>query len=112
MDVEPLKNAYWAIVTDCLERFHGYDSRTALEAVRQLRQAIEFPPSGDAPPGYDSDLFYHNEPFDVACDVADTELVSGTVAREYDVLVRYRYGPAEKQLRLRGALRPWVCNAH
>jgi hypothetical protein len=112
VDVEPLKGAYWEIVTDCLEAFHGYEHAAACQAVCELRHAIEFPRPEDVPPGYHGELFFHNEPFYVACDVAGRELDPAAVAQEYDALVRYRYGPAEDQLLRQGGFLAGVSNAH
>lgn len=100
MDLQALKEAYWAIVIDCLERFHGFTHRQALSASRDLRDVIESPRYQDAPPpGYDSELFYHNEPFYVACDVAGRELDLHEHRAEYDMLVRSRYSVAEGLVR-------------
>jgi hypothetical protein len=96
VDLQPLKEAYWTIVTDCLERFHDFSHWEALSASRDLRDVIESPRYEDSPPpGYNSELFYHNEPFYVACDVAGRELNLDEHRAEYDELVRSRYAAAE-----------------
>lgn len=102
MDLQALKEAYWAIVADCLERFHSFSSWRALSASRHLRDLIESPRLEHAPPGYDSELFYHNEPFHVACDIAEQELDLDEYRAEYDELVRSRYAVAEELVRRSG----------
>ncbi len=104
MDIQPLKDAYWTIVTDCLERFHGYAPVAARTAALELRQAIEFPLPHEAPPGYDSELFYHAEPFYVACNMADRELDPDAYGPEYNAIVRRHYRAAEDQLQRQGGL--------
>jgi hypothetical protein len=96
VDLQALKEPYWAIVTDCLERFHSFSPWRALSASRNLRDVIESPRFQDAPPpGYSSELFYHSEPFYVACDIAERELDLDEHRAEYDELVRSRYAAAE-----------------
>ena len=100
MDIEPLKDAYWAIVTDCLEQFHGYVPSAALALSLELRDVIESPRHQDAPPpGYDSALFYHGEPFYVACDLAARALDLERHRAAYDAVVAQRYSAAEALLR-------------
>jgi hypothetical protein len=99
MDVQPLKDAFWAIVTDCLERFHDFTPSAAMAESRALRAAIESPTLADAPPpGYDGDLIFHGEPFYVACDIAGRELRLDEHRTEYQVLLLRRYGAAEQRL--------------
>lgn len=105
MDLQPLKEAYWAIVTDCLERFHNFSRWEALSASRELRDVIESPRYEDAPPpGYSSELFYHGEPFYVACDLARRELDLDEYRAEYNRLTRSRYAAAEESMRGPGML--------
>lgn len=106
MDVQPLKDAYWEIVTDCLESFHGYSRQAAHEAAAGARGDLETSPTGGTLPPYDIELFYHEEPFYMACDIAGRELSARVHDREYHVLVRRRYDPAEEQLVRAGVLPP------
>jgi hypothetical protein len=100
VDLQALKEAYWGIVTGCLERFHNFSHWQALAASRDLRDVIESPRYQDAPPpGYNSELFYHSEPFYVACDVAGRDLNLAEHRAEYDELVRSWYAAAEEPVR-------------
>jgi hypothetical protein len=100
VDIAPLKDAYWTIVTDCLERFHGYSPSAAVQLSLKLRDVIESPRHQDAPPpGYDSESFFHAEPFHVACDLAGRELDLTQHKAAYDALAAQRYFAAEELLR-------------
>lgn len=57
--------AFWQVVKACLTKFHGFSESEAEEASMSFRKRIESPPTG-----LSSEIFYHAEPFDVACDVA------------------------------------------
>ncbi len=82
---EPLRNAFWAAVADCLAEFHGRKLSEAKLAVFELRARAENPPDG-----LDSDLVYHAEPFDVACDLAGDRLdVAGRSAKYGEILERH-----------------------
>ena len=108
MDVQPLKDAYWEIVADCLERFHGYSRPEARGAASALRRDLERPPTGEKLPPYGIELFYHEEPFHTACDIAGRELAPGAFDEEYAALLRERYRPAEEELIRRGVLPPAI----
>jgi hypothetical protein len=104
MDVEPLKDAFWAIVVDCLHHFHRMDSFTAQEAAAALRNRVEAPSVHDRPPpGYNAEIFYHNEPFYVACDIAAHDLDVESRRAEYESIQRERYAVGERAA-LAGAL--------
>lgn len=107
MEIEPLKDAYWAVVADCLEHFHDHNRAAAWMTSLQLRDVIQSPRHEDAPPpGYDSELFFHAEPFYVACDIAGRELNLDRHRAEYDILVTQRYSVAEELLRRPGKYSP------
>ena len=57
--------SFWQVVDACLALFHGFSESEAEEASIRLRKRIESPPAGMS-----SDVFYHAEPYDVACDLA------------------------------------------
>jgi hypothetical protein len=95
--IEPLKDAFWAIVVDCLHHFHGMDRCVAEDAAASLRHTIEVPPFVDRPPpGYDREVFYHNDPLYVADDIAGREADVRAVAAEYEAIQDRHYGPAER----------------
>lgn len=94
MDIEPLKDAYWEIVADCLREFHGYRPGAARAAALARRNEVENPV--DPPPGYMRDLFYHEEAFYVACGVARRELPLAEHHSRYMRIMTERYAPADQ----------------
>ncbi len=62
------KNEFWAVVEDCLREFHRVKQPDARRKAAKLRNAIERMTNSEV------ELFYHSEPFDVACDIADRPL--------------------------------------
>ena len=62
------KDDFWAVVEDCLREFHGMKPETIRRKSGKLRNAIEGMTTGEL------ESFYHSEPFDVACDIADHPL--------------------------------------
>jgi hypothetical protein len=80
------KDEFWNVVKDCLENIHrmnGYDAERKSE---DLRRRIESPP-----PGISSEIFYHAEPFDVACDIAETYLDLQSYRNPYDQILARHY---------------------
>jgi hypothetical protein len=76
------KREFWAVVRDCLVRLHGVPGPMAQAKCDGLRRKIESPPDGVSP-----DIFYHNEPFDVACDLAESELDFEHFRSEYEQIL-------------------------
>jgi len=71
--------AFWEVTRDCLIRFHGLAPADATARVAKLRadlDAVQLP--GDP-------MIYHDEPFNVACNLARRELdrFVPEVAEEY-----------------------------
>jgi hypothetical protein len=56
---------FWAIVEDCLVAFHGMSKGTAHGKTNAFRKKVRNPPEGIS-----GDIIYHEEPFYVACDIA------------------------------------------
>lgn len=77
--------SFWHAVKACLEEFHNF---TEVEAERRgaaLREQIESPPTGMS-----SNMFYHAEPFDVACDIAARKVNLADNRQRYDeILVKH-----------------------
>jgi hypothetical protein len=97
VDLEPLKDAFWEVVVDCLTRFHGFAAPLAHEAVLGLRNRVESPVLGDLPASsYDGELIYHAEPFYVACDIAGRQLSLDQLADVYGAILDRRYAAAER----------------
>lgn len=62
------QDRFWTVVRRCIRTFHpGCHTKTLPKAAR-LRKKV------DAMPPEQMELFYHAEPFDVACDLAGNHL--------------------------------------
>ena len=59
---------FWSVVRDCLREFHGMQPPTTRRKALELRNRIEALSKGAI------ELFYHSEPFDVACKIAERPL--------------------------------------
>ena len=59
------EDVFWAVVRNCLRKFHKHGVISARRKTLKLRKAVE---------AKGSELFYHSEPFDVACDIAERQL--------------------------------------
>lgn len=81
------KEIYWRVVKDCLVQIHGLKLEEARARASELRERVESPPEGIS-----SDLFYHDEPFYVACDLAENQLEVDAFAGVYD-RIRAQYYP-------------------
>jgi hypothetical protein len=62
-----VKDAYWAVVLDCLTDLFGVPASTATGLVNDRRAAVDL-----APTRLGGDIFYHKEPFDAARDMAQS----------------------------------------
>jgi hypothetical protein len=62
------KDQFWSVVKTCLRVFHKMSPDTTRRKATQLRHKI------DTMPPESLELFYHSEPFDVACDLANHPL--------------------------------------
>jgi len=62
------KDRFWFVVRDCLVEFHDMDKSIVRAKVNNFRKRVEnFPEDG-------MELFYHSEPFDIACRIAKHRL--------------------------------------
>jgi len=62
------KDQFWSVVNLCLREFHEMPLGAARRKASQLRGKIEQMPAEAR------EYFYHAEPFDVACDIANHPL--------------------------------------
>jgi hypothetical protein len=76
------KDAFWDVVEDCLVEIHGLSKPAAHQRSVDLRARIESPPTGMS-----SEIFYHAEPFDVACDIAGRQLDLSHYRFQYDYIL-------------------------
>lgn len=77
------KETFWQVVEECLIEIHGLSKPEAHRRSRDLYTRIEATPAGMS-----SDIFYHAEPFDVACDMAGRQLALSQYRRQYDPIVQ------------------------
>lgn len=59
---------FWSVVRGCLRQFHKMTAEMTRRKAAQLRKRIEGMPNDTM------EFFYHFEPFDVACDIANQQL--------------------------------------
>ena len=59
---------FWSVVRQCIRRFHDRSASRTLADATRLRKEV------NAMPSEQMDLFYHAEPFDVACNLAEEAL--------------------------------------
>jgi hypothetical protein len=81
------KDAFWGVVRDCLTTFHQKDPMDADKLCVDLRLQVESPPAGMS-----DEMIYHDEPFDVACDLANNPLELAIYRAPYDaILARHNW---------------------
>lgn len=81
------KDTFWDVVEECLIEIHGLSIPDAHKRSMDLCGRIESPPSGMS-----SDIFYHAEPFDVACDIVGRRLDLAQHRPQYDpILSRHNW---------------------
>lgn len=59
---------FWSVVRQCIRKFHSRCATSTLPKATRLRKKV------NAMPVEQMELFYHAEPFEVACDLAGTPL--------------------------------------
>lgn len=59
---------FWSVVRQCIRKFHARRASSTLAAATRLRKKV------NGLPVEEMELFYHAEPFDVACNLADNPL--------------------------------------
>ena len=59
---------FWSVVRQCIRRFHVRCALSTLPKATRLRKKVS------GMPVQQMELFYHAEPFDVACDLAHNPL--------------------------------------
>jgi hypothetical protein len=62
------KEEFWKVVEDCLTDIFRLDPSEAHKRCMELRKDVEAPPIG-----LSGEVIYHDEPFEVAADLADEE---------------------------------------
>ena len=62
------QDRFWGVVRQCVRRFHPRCASSTLAEATRLRRKV------NRMPVEQRELFYHAEPFDVACNLADNPL--------------------------------------
>ena len=75
-------DAFWAATVECLVRYHGYTHEDARGGIAQFRERISRARISDP-----EKMVYHDEPFNVACDIAGRELDRFGIIDEYERLL-------------------------
>lgn len=65
---DSVKEEFWEVVEACLREFHRKSANWSASEVRALRGRVA------ALPANAMELYYHSEPFDVACRIAAEDL--------------------------------------
>jgi len=76
---EKEKEQYWKLVETCLTQFFQYNEADAIKASLDLRKQVGGKPADD--------IFYHAEPLDIACDIAQAEIDREVAWPEYTKLL-------------------------
>lgn len=88
---EKSKDEFWAVVEECLTEIHNFDPLTAEQRCRELRHKIESKVIDKLQDPL-RDIFYHSEPFDIACDIAQKHLNINNYRSKYnDILNRHSW---------------------
>ena len=70
---EEMRFLFWDIVSECLVEFHGLNHAEAYKSSANLRGRLkELSRPNDMV--YPSDMVYHEEPFNIACNLMDRQL--------------------------------------
>jgi hypothetical protein len=80
------QDEFWSVVEECLEEFHCLSPVDAVLKSRELRRRLKAPPPG-LPADLAREILYHDEPFDVACDLAGRPLDLGQYRARYDAIL-------------------------
>jgi hypothetical protein len=78
-----VKDSFWRVVQDCLVEILGFSRREAISMGKHLRDEID-----EEPEEISKDLFYHNEPFDIACDLARKKIECSACQEKYESILK------------------------
>lgn len=77
------RDTFWTLVEQCLIQFHALPTAEARKKASNLRRRIDEPPTGMS-----SEIFYHAEPFDVACDIVERSLDFPGYRESYNLILK------------------------
>lgn len=75
------ERAFWEAVTACLRELHHLPPDRAEEKVLAYRKRLETPSSAAR------EMVYHNEPFNLACDLVGKQLNIDDFAKRYEEIL-------------------------
>jgi hypothetical protein len=78
-----VKDGFWGAVVDCLVEFHNMARADAASQSDELRHKLDNPP-----PGLMDNLYLHEEPCYIACDIAETELDLDPLYPQYELILQ------------------------
>ncbi|ETX01489.1 MAG: hypothetical protein ETSY2_37165 [Candidatus Entotheonella gemina] len=76
------KDEFWAIVEECLVELYRLPTPDARQRSEDMRIRIEAPPTGMS-----SEIFYHSEPYDVACGIMGVDPNLPQHSQQYDSIL-------------------------
>jgi hypothetical protein len=74
------QDRFWSVVRQCIRKFHACCASSTLASATRLRKKV------NGMPVEQMELFYHAEPFDVACNLADNPLDVKDHLNEYLII--------------------------
>jgi len=77
---------FWSVVEECLQEFHHLSPVDAVQKTRELRRKLKSPPPGRSG-CMASEIIDHDEPFDVAGDLAGRRLDLDQYRTQYDAIL-------------------------
>jgi hypothetical protein len=80
-----LRTSFWKTVEDCLVAFHNQNAFAAQKIVCDYRERLA-DEARQFGPDWMEDLIYHAEPWQLACDLAGTQLDVNDYRAEYETL--------------------------
>lgn len=86
-------DAFWLATIECLLRYHGFTHEEATSGVAAFRHRI-----AQSPLPRPDEMVYHDEPFNIACDIAGRDLDRFAIIDEYERLLDDAYERAAGEL--------------
>jgi hypothetical protein len=70
---DPYQSYYWKTTEDCLVEFHGFSRTSAIASTDGYRIRLD-EAAKEAGPEWMEDLVFHQDPFNLACDLTGNDL--------------------------------------
>jgi hypothetical protein len=85
-----LATEYWAVVEDCLVQFHGFKRSDAAAKVTSLQKRLAQISTEIMLSDFD-DMIYHEEPWYIACNLADKDMPLKPHRTEYEAILKQNH---------------------